>query len=209
MLFSSTNLPSGFYVYVYLREDLTPYYVGKGNGVRAWIKHQGEVKPPKDKSHIVITHYDLTELWAFALERWYIKWYGRKNNNTGILRNKTDGGEGATGCTALKGRPKTAEHKKNLSMAKTGKKYPKISEAKKGVAMKEEHKLKISLATQGIPKSEETRARMSQASKGKPKIKKECPHCGTWAAPSLYARYHNDNCKRKSHQYSSTSFGSS
>lgn len=194
MLFSSTNTPSGFYVYMYLREDLTPYYVGKGNGVRAWIKHSGEVKPPKNKSHIVITHYNLTELWAFALERWYIRWYGRKDNNTGILRNKTDGGEGATGCTTLKGRPKTAEHKKNISIAKTGKKYPKISEAKLGVPMLSGNEQR-SKALTGRKFSPETNKKRQLALLGVPKIKKPCQICGTMAAPVQLLRYHNENCK--------------
>ena len=102
MIFSRNNHPSGYYIYLYLREDGTPYYVGKGKGKRAWEKHS--VSIPKDNSRITFPATDLLELWALALERKFIRWYGRKDNNTGILRNLTDGGEGVTGCLSYKGR---------------------------------------------------------------------------------------------------------
>lgn len=85
-----------YYVYAYLRKDNTPYYIGKGCKERAFADHITH-KPPKDKSRIVFLETNLSDIGAIALERRYIKWYGRKDNNTGILRNKTDGGDGTAG----------------------------------------------------------------------------------------------------------------
>lgn len=125
--FSRRNPPPGYYHYLYLREDGSPYYSGKGKGKRAWSTNHS-VKLPKDQSLIIITHWGLTELWALGLERWHIRWYGRKDNGTGILRNMTDGGEGALGLCERKGVPTgrtsedfTDEWKKNLSLGSKGK----------------------------------------------------------------------------------------
>lgn len=91
-----------YYVYFYLRSDFTPYYVGKGKNKRAWIKGNREIKPPKDKSKIILVEQNLTDIQAFILERYYIRWFGRKDLGTGILRNMTDGGEGVDSRTARK-----------------------------------------------------------------------------------------------------------
>jgi hypothetical protein len=96
--------PNRFYVYLYLRSKdsehgkrLTPYYVGKGNGWRAFSKNRGIVPVPKDKSYIVFVQEGLNEEQAFLLERYCISLYGRIDRGTGILRNLTDGGEGISG----------------------------------------------------------------------------------------------------------------
>ena len=91
-----TNL-NRFYTYAYLREDKTPYYIGKGSKDRVYKKCRKQVKPPKDKSRIIFLKQNLTEEQAFSHEKYMIHIFGRKDLGAGILHNKTDGGEGVSG----------------------------------------------------------------------------------------------------------------
>lgn len=86
-----------FYTYAYLRVDRSPYYIEKGQRGRAY---QGKGKPcrvPKDKTRIIFLKQNLTEEESFRHEIYMIMVFGRKDLGTGILRNKTDGGEGCSG----------------------------------------------------------------------------------------------------------------
>ena len=118
-----------YYTYAYLREDKTPYYIGKGKGNRAYRRRKTDIKPPKDKSRILILKQNLTEQEAFRHEVYMIAVFGRKDLGTGILHNRTDGGEGISGLVhteetrrkmseARKGKPSSEETKKKLSEVK-------------------------------------------------------------------------------------------
>lgn len=90
------SVPDGFYAYMYLRENGTPYYIGKGKGRRAFNKSHG-VHRPSDMSRILIFSRE-SESAALETERELISNWGRLDNETGCLRNLTNGGEqGPTG----------------------------------------------------------------------------------------------------------------
>lgn len=85
-----------YYVYQYLREDGTPYYIGKGKGNRAYAKHirHGVDLTPSNRNQIEILVEDLNEKDALELEIELIRYYGRLDLENGILENRSFGGEG-------------------------------------------------------------------------------------------------------------------
>jgi len=85
-----------YYTYAYLREDKTPYYIGKGSGDRAYQKHirnNGQNLLPKNKGQILILKRFEIEDEAYKHEQYLIALYGRKCDG-GILVNMVHGGKG-------------------------------------------------------------------------------------------------------------------
>lgn len=151
--------PVGFYVYAYLREDGTPYYIGKGVGRRAVQKHN--VNIPKDQRRIIVCEQNLTEIGALAIERQLILWYGRIDLGTGCLRNLTSGGDN----TEIS--PITRQ---KMSAAKLGRSNPWMKDVNAG-------RKGIPTSLVGHPKTQEHKNQISKALKGKPKTKTVCRIC--------------------------------
>ena len=188
-IYSRNNPPQGFYVYLYVREDGTPYYVGKGQKKRAWESHKRrnntQVKPLAEE-RIVFHSVNLTEDDAKKLEIELIKSYGRKDLGTGILRNLTDGGDGTTGSklgprsvearlkasNSMRGRAFTEEHKAKLSEAKLGRtisdeQKKRQSDKLKGRKQSPEHIANAIANRKGKSRSVECRAKISATKKAK------------------------------------------
>ncbi len=158
--------PSRFYTYAYLREDRTPYYIGKGTKYRIYEKGGRPCSKPKNKSRVIFLKQNLTEEEAFKHEIYMIGVFGRRDLGTGILRNKTNGGDGTSG------RVLTEETKKKISISNKGKTG---SNGFKGKQHSIEAKTAISNSKRGTigtftgkTHSEETRKKISNARKGKP-----------------------------------------
>ena len=169
---------ANYYTYAYLREDKTPYYIGKGQGNRAFVKRKRGFNPPQDFTRILFLKQNLTEEEAFKHEIYMIDVFGRKDLGTGILHNRTNGGEGSSGYIH------SEERKIKISKSKEGvlrkpfseKTRKNMSEAKKGNTNK-----------LGKTESDETKRKKSEAKKGRrwwndgkgnTKFMKECPGDG-------------------------------
>ncbi len=159
--------PNRFYTYAYLREDGTPYYIGKGKGRRLYKKGKGEVGKPTDKSRIIYLKQNITEDEAIKHEIYMIAVFGRKDLGTGILRNKTNGGDGVSGykpdeemCLSISKRMKGNQLAKGHTHSLETRE--KISKANKGITIPEERKKRISLAHIGKTISEKTKQKLRE-----------------------------------------------
>ena len=179
--------PNRFYTYAYLREDRTPYYIGKGKGKRLYKKSENEIKLPKDKNGIIFLKQNLTEEEAFKHEIYMIAVLGRKDLGTGILRNKTNGGEGSSGYVMSddrkkqmskihKGKKLSKEHKQILNECRVKKhsseSKEKMSKSKignkvnVGRKLSKEHIEKIRQSNMNKVVSDETKRKISETKKG-------------------------------------------
>ena len=158
-----------FYVYAFLRNKNSsagpkhsPYYIGKGQGARAYSRNRNGAPRPTDSNFIVFVQEGLTEEEAFSLEKYCIALYGRIDNGTGILRNLTDGGEGTSGLVV------SEDVRRRISEAQQGEKHYLF-----GKNLHEDTKKKISEAMRGEKHpfwdkthSQETKSKMSKAKQG-------------------------------------------
>ena len=97
---SSAIIPSTimkYYTYAYLREDGTPYYIGLGSGNRIFKRNKNCIKPPRDRSRAIYLKQNISLEEAKRHEIYMISVYGRKDLGTGILHNRTNGGDGTWG----------------------------------------------------------------------------------------------------------------
>ena len=182
------NIMNKFYVYQYLREDGSPYYIGKGTGNRAWTKGKNEIGKPQTLDRIVIIEDGLTDKEAIDLEIQLIQQYGRIDLGTGMLRNKTEGGEGAAGYKHTD----LAKQKISDSSATRGpvteQTKQKIIRHHKGKSRSEETKQKMREAWKNrAPMSEETKQKIAITQTGR-KRSKEFIQKQQNRVPSDYAR---------------------
>jgi len=120
-----------YYTYAYLREDGSPYYIGKGCNNRINAGHKHIPLPPKERR--IYLKQNLTETEALTHEKYLVSVLGRKNNNTGILLNFTDGGDNGGGGW-----------NKGMKMSFSPERADKISAANKGRPVSPEHRKKLS-----------------------------------------------------------------
>jgi hypothetical protein len=213
-----------YYVYVYYCEKSSqhgkagsPYYVGIGKDYRAWTKGKGEVGKPTNKEYIVVEKTKISSVTAKKMEVALVAHFGRIDIGTGMLRNKTDGGDGVQ-----------MFGKKNPMFGKTGEKHHMFG--KERPDMKGENNPMFGLKGEDHPahgykhteedlelirksKTGVKRVNFDQSGSKNPMYgktgedhpnygmkytKKQCPDCGVLASGGMFNRWHlNSKCQNK------------
>jgi hypothetical protein len=171
-----------YYTYAYLREDRTPYYIGKGKGKRIYYKFK-RVKPPQDRSRIIFLKKNLTEEEAFKHEQYMIAILGRKDLGTGILRNVTDGGEGISNPSE-ETRKKMSEMAKKVQLSRTPEQRSQIArkrEANKTPEQQKEIAIKIRESHLRTPPEQRSEIARERQAKKTPEQRSEIAR-KKWAA---------------------------
>lgn len=187
-----------YYVYAYLREDGTPYYIGKGKDRRAFVKHvrkDGMSFSPPPIHRIVMVETGLSDVGACAIERRLIRWHGKKVDG-GTLVNRADGGNGG----GVSGKSLSSEHKRKIRETLTGRIQPRELVEKRRISATGKFrststKQKISLANTGSSRSEEAKRKMSEKALNRPIVC--CPHCNSKGKSGIMKRWHFDNCRTR------------
>ena len=152
------NNGHNYYVYQYLTEDNSPYYIGKGKNNRINCKHKVVLPPPNRR---VIIKDNLTNEEAKSFEKELITKYGRKVDG-GILDNIK-----INQWACFAGWKHSEEAKQAISEKNKGKK--RTAEQRKNYkgTVTVEHKEKVRQANLGRKDSLERREKIRQANLGK------------------------------------------
>jgi hypothetical protein len=169
-------MKNDYYTYAWLRDDGTPYYIGKGRRNRAYSEYDRNRnrRPPKDPSKILILKRNLFEEEAFKHECYMIAVFGRKDLGTGILINLTNGGDGVSGLTmSNETKRKMSEVRKGKAISEEQKK--KLSEVKSYwwiLTFNDGHTIEVKNLFQWAKKNNYSAGRLSSLSKGHTKFHK-------------------------------------
>lgn len=149
---------NNYYVYLHIKEtNGEPFYVGKGKDKRANISsgrnNWWNKIYQKYGFDIIFLEENLTNEEALILEEYWIKRIGRRNTNTGLLINLTDGGENGKNrivsdetkrkMSISMSKPKSAQGKANIAEAgkkRIGMRFSKEVNLKKGKKLSQNNK---------------------------------------------------------------------
>jgi hypothetical protein len=182
-----------FYVYIHRKRTTREiFYVGKGKNKRAFdFSDRGSHWERTVKKHGVIVEIvesGLQEWYALELESDLISLHGRLDLGDGLLINKTDGGDGISGCVyseeskqkirdASKNRwSKQEEHekfskslignKRNLGKQHSKETKEKCRQVNLGKKLSETHKEKVLNVLKAYWSTEENKKKASERLKG-------------------------------------------
>ena len=152
-----------YYTYAYLREDKSPYYIGRGKHHSGYKYHRMTQKhtcgiPPQERR--LILKDNLSKKQAIKHEEYMIGLFGLVWDETGILRNHVRDSRGGS----CKGRKLSEETKQKISVAMKNK-------WQSGFYDTDEYRNKISESNRKNPRvkqhSEETKEKQRKASTGR------------------------------------------